>query len=977
MTRSHNPRWRRARGLAALAVPLALAAGVLPASGTALAQPTAPATTPNPAAATTSAGTTGSADQHHTVQTLSLPGLHDDSYSVTLLTGDQVRLTAAGDGHYSVVATPATGHDTVTVNATAGPDGVTTLQATPSAAQFLIASGQVDKALFDIQYLAAHGYTDNTGKAIPVTVQYTDHPNADTMTRRAGSLPASTVAATNTQTGTTDLRVDPRHFAGFWAALTGATAGTGSRSGLADGIAHIWLTGHRTSDRPAARPDTDDGQPTYPVTVTLTLEPGALDSQVAFCNGFLSTMCVTTAEITAVGGDNSGHVYAANLSCVDQDPCTTLRARFDVPTGSYSAEATPFFWIDAHNQLTWVLAPQVEVNGPTKVALDLSRLQHVDITTPEPTEAFNGIVQWQRTLPDGTSLTSLGFSAYGFHNIWTMPTERPVTLGAFHFSTAWVLGKPPVTAHVNGPKGFDLHPIYPFYNTARNDVVRFSGRQRLQVVDAGYGHPEDFAAIDARGKLAIIRVGDDGTGWCNRASLGKISTAQLDNAIKAGAAGVLIDPRTPNKFPDGWCALPIYYQLDRIETPPDMPFVAINPSEAIRLENLLQQHDVRVTVTDSGVSPYTYNLKFYEEGDLPGSLHYDVDNDQLTAVDSRLHADAPTAGPGQSISVWRPDEILTGGVPNELAWPARRTEYYGPASPDLVYLRDWTPPVIRSLEVFDQRGASRTEDLNARPVSPAPFVADLDVLAAQQPGKFGATFCAMCRQGNALLPIINLGQGSRPTSDARSLDPAATHLYLGDEEIPATTVAGSTAYVLPPERHTYRVVTDYDDAGFGHTYADWTFTSAAPGHDQTPPGTFCSGVADDPCRAEPVVFLNYDLGVDLNNQLAAPSVGQFTVTVSHQAADAPAIRDLKVWTSIDDGQHWSPALVLPRGRGEHGARDFSVITAVPPLNQTTGTLSIKAQATDTDGNSITQTLTQAVGLTQGTEWGWPGHRVWQ
>ena len=51
VTRSHKPRWRRARGLAALAIPLALAAGVLPASGTAAAEPTAP--TPATAARST------------------------------------------------------------------------------------------------------------------------------------------------------------------------------------------------------------------------------------------------------------------------------------------------------------------------------------------------------------------------------------------------------------------------------------------------------------------------------------------------------------------------------------------------------------------------------------------------------------------------------------------------------------------------------------------------------------------------------------------------------------------------------------------------------------------------------------------------------------------------------------------------------------------------------------------------------------
>jgi hypothetical protein len=953
--RSHIPgpgrprRWRRARALAALAVPLALAAGVIPASGTAAAQPTAP---------------TEPADQH---QTLSLPRLHDNSYSLTLLTGDQIRLTDAGGGHYSVTASSSAGQGTVTVNATSGPDGVKTLQAMPSAAQFLIASGQLDQSLFDIQYLTTHGYADNANKAIPVTIQYTDHPDAATLNHRADSLPASTVAATNANTATADLRVDPTHAADLWTALThtGTTTAPGMPpSQLATGIAHAWLTGHHTSDQPTVRPDA--GQPAYPVTLTIKLEVGALGNQAMYCNLELTTICGAGASIVAVDGDDAGQGASADWVCVDHDPCTTMRASFDVPAGSYFLDSVGWvsFWIDGHDQEAWIVEPQVDVNGPTDVTLDLSRLQHFTINTPKPTETFNGMVQWQRDLPDGAHITTFTLgAAYGLHSDWALPTDQPVTIGGFHFATAWLLGKPPVTARVDSPEHFDLHPMYPFYSARGGYVVRFSGQQRLQVVDAGSGAPEDFAAIDARGKLVFMRTDP----WC------EMSKAQLDNAIQAGAAGVLIDPRTPLDQP---CVLPTRYEQP--EPPPEMPFAAIAPSEATRLEDLLRHGDAQMTITDSGPSSYTYNLKFYEEGGIPASLRYDVDDDQLTAVDSRFHADAATAYQDQIWAAWRPNEYLIGGVVDErVAWPAKRTEYYGPASPDLVYYRSWAlstgglSPLTR-VEVFDQRGGRRTEDLGARPDSLGPFGYDPRVPAAQPSERF-AQECAMCRQGNAFGPIADFGQGSRPMSDARALDPDATHLYLGDEEIPQTESSSFyPAYMLPPEQHTYRLVTDYDNQDFGHTHVDWTFSSAAPDHNQTPPGRYCYGTPDAPCRADPLVFLTYDLGVALDNTLAAgPGGYRFTVTANHQATDTPAIQDLKVWTSTDEGKTWTPARVQPSDRGANGARTFSVMTNLPQLDQTTGTLSIKAQATDADGNSIDQTITQAIKLNQRSGHGGP------
>lgn len=989
VTRSHKPRWRRARGLAALAIPLALAAGVLPASGTAAAEPTAP--TPATASATIrtgtaeSTGTTGSADQHQ-AQALSLPGLHDDSYSVTLITGDQVQLTAAGGDHYSVTATPgAGGGESVLVRGQGGVDGVDALQAIPSSAQFLIASGKVDGGLFDVRYLATHGYTDDAGQALAVTVRYNGHPDDATITRHASDLPASKLVAADARTATAQVAVDPRHVADFWAALTGTpnTSPQGSGPfGLADGIDRVWLTGHETSTSQA---QPDSGEPVYTVTLTVTLRPGELDSQVFSCGGPV-TVCVATGVLAGVTDNGEILGRTAALRCVDRDPCTTRVANFAVPAGTYMAEVPPSAWFVSHfqNQTILAVAPQITVTRDTAVSIDLAKLRQVTVDTPKASETFNAVLQRQRTF---NGFNFWEFLTGGYYRYWVLPTDQPVSVGAFHISTAWMLGRSPVTMDVDQAPNLRLHPRYPNYTfiPTQEPFVRFTGRQRLEVVDAGYGRPEDFAGIDAHGKLALMRVihGD-----CTPGNIATVTESQLHNALQAGAAGVLVDPRNLVKNPDGGCDLPVLYFGS---TPrPQIPFIAVPATEAIQLEELLGHGTVSVTLTDHGESPYVYNLKFYEEGRVPSSQHHEVNPDELTTATIDYHTDSAEPGSAEmTLGAFRPDENVIGGTFNDLVTPASRTEYFGPVSPDLVYtpfVRIWHGDKIYSqdsVDLFDQRRGTQSEHVDARPVSPGAPRVDPDVLQAQ-PGRWegvsGAT-CALCRQGNALVPIAYLVRGNQPMQEALRFGPKAMHLYLGDKEIPQTTVSGHPVYEMPSERHTYRLVADYDNRDFGNTHADWTFSSAAPEHDQTPSGRVCDlarhRVSDEPCQADPLVFLSYDLDVALDSTLAAPSVPRLTVTAYHQAADAAAIQDLKVWTSTDDGQHWKPALVLPHGRGEHGARDFSVITAVPPLNQTTGTLSIKAQATDTDGNSITQTLTQAVRLTQGTEWGWPGHRVWQ
>jgi hypothetical protein len=82
------------------------------------------------------------------------------------------------------------------------------------------------------------------------------------------------------------------------------------------------------------------------------------------------------------------------------------------------------------------------------------------------------------------------------------------------------------------------------------------------------------------------------------------------------------------------------------------------------------------------------------------------------------------------------------------------------------------------------------------------------------------------------------------------------------------------------------------------------------------------------------------------------------VSVYTQAgAPTPAVNDLRVQVSYDHGKTWQPAVVNRTANGE-----YRVIYTHPPLGDTAGTVSLRAQASDEDGNRVEQTMLDAYRL---------------
>ncbi|WP_020391312.1 S8 family serine peptidase [Kribbella catacumbae] len=136
----------------------------------------------------------------------------DAARTITLLTGDKVQLTPAGQGRSSVRFLPIdpvqSGYETRTV----GKD----LYVVPDSAAKLVQRGKVDKALFNVSALVRQRYDDASTRSIPIIATY----------RSTRSLAQQAIPAGSTRTralpsvGAAALRTGKERARETWRALT-------------------------------------------------------------------------------------------------------------------------------------------------------------------------------------------------------------------------------------------------------------------------------------------------------------------------------------------------------------------------------------------------------------------------------------------------------------------------------------------------------------------------------------------------------------------------------------------------------------------------------------------------------------------------------------------------------------------------------------------------------------------------------------
>ncbi len=161
------------------------------------------------------------------------PGASRDSgQSVTLITGDRVRVLPNLRGESTVTVEPGPGRDRIgffrETHTPAKPGDITVV---PSDALALVASGKLDSRLFDVSELLRQHLADSAGSLPLIVTSSAGSP--------APAPPATTAVRELPSVRGTALRQDRRRGTEFWTWLTAGSA-------LRAGIGRVWLDGLAT-----------------------------------------------------------------------------------------------------------------------------------------------------------------------------------------------------------------------------------------------------------------------------------------------------------------------------------------------------------------------------------------------------------------------------------------------------------------------------------------------------------------------------------------------------------------------------------------------------------------------------------------------------------------------------------------------------------------------------------------------------------
>ncbi|GGT11494.1 S8 family serine peptidase [Nonomuraea spiralis] len=688
-----------------------------------------------------------------------------------------------------------------------------------------------------------------------------------------------------------------------------------------------------------------------------------------------------------VAGDK-GVITTARLT---EEGTTVTR----VPQGTISvAQLVTWIGDDDRFNVVFLLSPEITVTGDTEITLDARQASEIRFTTPKPAEPLNNdpTMAYQRTTSNGTAyLSSVSSDTIvgSWLRMWATPT-KPVTKGKFRFHSRFTLGQTEVAMEVRKAKKLTLHPTAPMHalhNWGHSqglyyDYRSFTGTKDLELVDVGEGRAEDIAGRDLRGKLALMEVP-----MAPSVFGGEECGVQIDRlgALRdAGAAGVVHFPKAGTG-----CGIPLPIAWSGMSKAIGIPNVSLPAREALQLRERIADRPVAIQVTGTPESPHTYTFAPYEEGRVPGSLHYTFTNRDLAQIDMDVHAATPTQYRDWRYA-WKVDDVaplesapLGWGFP--LSTATRRTDWVGPLDPDVISSHGMDsmsdPKTLNMtqpqwlLEVFDQPGRTRQSWLTT-PFTPGANTGSEKVIRLAEPSaNWGANFrCMVCVRGDVLWAEIepaNGGPANRQYQgmwDSQQSDAALydIRLYRGGQEIPRTPVAGTDLlphFSLPEGSGNYRLT-----AKNAQNDTEWTFTT--PVETERLPGSFCSlealyGTAER-CRPAPVVFVSYDLGdsLDTDNTVPAGRSHTFAVTPYHSpsATEMPGIAGLRMWASTDDGATYAPVSLKSNKDGSYTAK-----TRYPAFNATKGAVTLKVEAWDKAGNTIKQTTKRAFNLRDTTK----------
>ncbi|MBP2329589.1 subtilisin family serine protease [Kibdelosporangium banguiense] len=381
---------------------------------------------------------------------------------------------------------------------------------------------------------------------------------------------------------------------------------------------------------------------------------------------------------------------------------------------------------------------------------------------------------------------------------------------------------------------------------------------------------------------------------------------------------------------------------------------------------------------------YMYNLYFRDRNGIPAPHVNKADPATLAAVDTRYHADKPDI---LFTKKWfaLPTDTPSGMALNGTRFrgPGQWTEYIGPVDDTVLWKRFVVQNAPRPDGTPDPATTFFQLSHNVyRTAGPQPperwFQAPIHGGAATHTGD--APFpmlCSLCRDANGdFLPAVQWMDSMRGHFAEPGLAghyPSKVRLFRGEEEIPGKVgPLPIPLFPLGQQSGTYRL--EVEDTWPDNPKPFWpngavhrlapristvaTFNSTPPAGN-LPPGYTCLD-GGTKCAFQPIIQLDYQLGLDLLNQAPAGRTHTFEVTAGHHnaAEGRGEINEFQLEYSTNDGTSWYSATVVHKG-----GDTYTIQIPHPNLEATTGFISLRAKASDSVGNRIEQTIHRAYALT--------------
>jgi hypothetical protein len=571
-----------------------------------------------------------------------------------------------------------------------------------------------------------------------------------------------------------------------------------------------------------------------------------------------------------------------------------------VPNGNYTVwtyVAVPGLHGASSAGLALLSAPSVTVKGDTDITLDENKVQQVKTTTPKLSTDSDLRMDFSRSFKDGSPPATDVFTiGTGFDSMWALPAAKPAN-GDVLYTARWRMMQPPVSL-TSGTQKFDDLWLLP--GSARP----VTADRTLPAVFAGAGKTADYAKIDAAGKIAVVRFGDD--------------TAQVKAAQAEGVA-LLVMVNDENG------------RLYEPMTKTTVSVVGVSKTEGEALITQIQQSktaSVPLHLVTNNQIQYLYDLVHTWRGGIPKSLTYAPTERQLARVEVGFGVDPAAMEVYEGRFDIQPYLGVKIGSPRWFRGGTHRTDWVTAEG------IQWMEEATAGLQSFQYSDMI---------TYPAGKTTDVRWFGPFDRPRINRSQSLPVRTGNAI-DIVAPGWGDGTANHAGVIGPGETEqtigLYQGSKLI--TENGGYwLGTELPAGKATYRLVTTTKRTGFPYSTAtstEWGFTSAFAGADKT--------------TQLPLVQLDYAIPTDAAGK--ATRKATLVVTPSHiPGASVAAVRTDKVELSYDDGKTWKKATLSSSSCGASIRLDAPAKASF---------LTIRVHASDARGNTVTQTIERAVGL---------------